>query len=93
MTHCIKTGARVYLADYDVILPADVFSVGDDTLVFRFNMALFHNRSHDPFSQKDITHTVHLEALESLHFWREDLGILVIDKRLVTLPANSEELP
>lgn len=84
MTDCIKTGARVYLSDYDVVLPADLFHVAPDTYVFSFNMNPFYDRSI-PIPMTDITHSVNLGASELRHYWNKEKGILVAAGDLVTV--------
>jgi hypothetical protein len=75
MEHCVKTGAYVYLIDYGLFAPADIFSVGTN-LVVRFNGDLDTYGSFEPAAEP--THVLYLNSKEN--YWRKDLGIAVVDQ-------------
>jgi len=90
MTNCIKTGAKVYLSDYDVTLPADVYSVGPSTYIFVFNMAPFNDRSI-VIPKEEARYHIKFPQYGYEYFWRKDDGILAIQAHCIKFleePAN-----
>ena len=77
MNDCLKTGARVYLPDYNINAPADLFAVGA-TRVVRFNG---DPKKVGTYGEEapGTTHRLHLNR--STNYWRPDLGIAVVDAR------------
>lgn len=75
MTDCIKTGAKVFFQDYNVVLPADIFRVGGYS-VLHFNMNLFHHREEE--NTLKATHSVSLPFHQGNYYWRKEDGILMV---------------
>lgn len=77
--NCIKTGALISVPAYNLCAPADIYQVGQTTLVVRFNGD--PQQSEYAFTQEaiaDATHVLEANGLEN--FIRFDLGIIVIDR-------------
>lgn len=77
---CVFTGARVYFCNYGMIVPADLYQVGE-TIVIRWNKEgkIFC----DPTSEYEITHTVD-PMYDSVAWHREDIGVTVVNRSLLT---------
>lgn len=73
---CIKTGARVLFPEYSVILPADLYAVGD-CIIVRTGPDWLLNATE--FARTDYTHIIHGVSYDNA-FSRDDLGIFVIPK-------------
>lgn len=72
---CIKTGARVYFANYDMVISADLFAV-ENTIVVRTNP---HATCQTPHFERDqATHVVVSNAGGGNEFWRDDIGVFVV---------------
>jgi hypothetical protein len=83
---CLKNGAYVHLVDYQRWAPADIYLVGE-TYIVRFNDNVLDWCQYKPF--KPATHALYLNRHDN--FWRDDLGIAVVNfEDLVQL--QSEEL-
>lgn len=74
---CIKTGAWVLFEDYGFTAPADLFTVGEDTIVVKFNGNVMQNCYYGE-SPRPITHKV--QCLDD-GYWRSDIGVLVVPQR------------
>lgn len=78
---CIKTGARVYLQEYNQTLPADIHAVGG-CAVIRMNMALFDSGdSH--WGSEGATHSVTIGPGEN-SYWNKREGTLVVPRAYLT---------
>jgi hypothetical protein len=75
MDNCIKTGAYVYLIDYNLYAPADIFAVGGKRVV-QFNGNVEETGLFEP--QRTITHILYLN--ESENYWDKTRGIAVVDE-------------
>lgn len=76
---CIKTGARIYFANYGMMVVGDVFVVMD-TFVFRWNV---NSKDYEEPSER-ASHFVEL-IHDSESWWhRDDLGVTVVPSYLVT---------
>ena len=72
--NCLKTGAYVCLVDYSIYAPADIFAVGEQTRVVRFNG---NPRDHARFNpERPVTHNLYLNR--EPNWWRCDLGVAVV---------------
>lgn len=77
---CIKTGARVLLTNYGVVVPADLHRVGN-TIVVHMPVGAFEAaRSDADWNDDYITHEVHIG---SGAFWQRSIGVLVVPSQLV----------
>lgn len=89
---CIKTGARVWLPDYNLIAPADLYAVGDSIIV-RFNgdptkyEGNFHLAGSVP---EGATHIVHLN-FRGENYIRLDTGTLVVERRAIDIAPRGDE--
>lgn len=89
---CIYTGAVVQVDQYGITAPADVFEV-DRVLIFRFS----GNPQDNPHSFEKFprppTHIIRTMHLESTNWTRLDLGVIVVERGLVTHgPGHRENL-
>lgn len=78
---CIKTGARVYLQEYNQTLPADIHVVAG-CAVIRFNMGAFDSE-HSQWSSEGATHTVTIGTGEN-NYWNKREGTLVVPRSYLT---------
>lgn len=77
--NCIKTGALVYVPAYGFCAPADLYQVGQTTIVVRFNGSPEGKESlFTEEAKMRATHVLEANGLEN--FIRLDLGIIVIDR-------------
>lgn len=74
---CIKTGARVFLMEYNQTLAADIFAV-NDCLVFRFNMSTFDTESSH-WGSDGATHVVNIGTNDN-QYWNKGEGTLVVPR-------------
>lgn len=74
MNNCIKTGARVYIEDYNLYVPADLFLIGESVVV---NIPPGAMENFVDKAPEDVTHWVPQGSKYYLH---KDKGILVIYK-------------
>lgn len=72
MAECIKTGARVLLQEYTVVVAADIHSVPGGIIVVKFNPESFKQPT-----ASELIATTH-EAVIGHGFFRKEEGILVI---------------
>lgn len=72
---CIKTGARVYFANYGVVAPADIFAVAGAVVVRTPARLDSCSEPHD--GAPEFTHTLQSEPRNE-EFWRPDLGVFVV---------------
>lgn len=72
--NCIKTGARVYLADYDSMVAADIFDTGESVTI-NFNPQSWQYNSGPEGS----THSVFL-PISAPHFFHKEKGVIVAPK-------------
>lgn len=75
---CIKTGAKVYLTEYNQTLPADIFRVGG-CLIIQLTMALFNTRESN-WSSEGATHHVVIGD----GYWSKNRGVIVVPNEQVT---------
>lgn len=81
MNVCIKTGARVYMPEYHIIAPADLFQIAD-CIIVRFNgnpKKLTNYIDHCP---AETTHIVVTNPPDTT-WCRWDLGIVAVPKGFV----------
>lgn len=69
MNNCIKTGAYVYFADYDMYSHADLYAIGN-YIVVHWNV---HGASHE--AHREVSHQMNL-GTENYH--NKDSGISVV---------------
>jgi hypothetical protein len=89
---CIKTGARVFFPEYGVVLPADLYAIGNCILI-RTNPGAI-TKSNGTYNAMDATHIVAAGYGDS--FYRDDIGIFVVPQgrveevsQPVTTPAGT----
>lgn len=82
---CVKTGARVYLVQYNQTLPADLHRV-DGCIIVHMNMALFDTKDSN-WSVDGATHIATLGVHDGCCYFNKGAGILVVPAGYV------EELP
>lgn len=79
---CIKTGAIVYFSNYGFASPADLYAVGD-VIIIRWVAEGKHYCEATAYM-----HVVDLIAHDSAMWHREDLGVTVVRKDMITEPME-----
>lgn len=69
---CIATGAYIFLPQYQIYCPGDIYKLGSSILV-RFNKNFMHKGAHEPVRQ----HTYTLTILNNCPMFRTDGFVLV----------------
>lgn len=77
---CIKTGARVYFADYNVTLSADIYAV-EGVVVVR--TCSWRDEAF-PRGDEGATHNLYAPPGGVDQFWRPDIGVFVVPQRCIT---------
>jgi hypothetical protein len=72
MSECTYTGARVFFFDYDFVVPADLYVVGD-VVIIRWNIKGRLYITPD-------TETTHEVTVGKDGWHREDIGVTVVPK-------------
>lgn len=72
---CIKTGARVYFANYDMVVAADLFAV-ENTIIVQTNQDALNGERH--FERDEATHVVVSNSGGGNEYWRKDKGVFVV---------------
>lgn len=81
--YCVKTGARAYIYELGAVVAADIYQVGNDTLVVRWNENSINYMGPDEARTNGATHFV-LQAPSQRDDWvRDDIGVLVTQRRFV----------
>lgn len=84
MTHCIYTGAKVWLEHDNSIRPADIYAVGSDHVVVRFNTECaggWPSAAYpDVAQERGATHLVFRHHSPKGDWFRQDLGVLVTSR-------------
>lgn len=81
--YCVKTGARAYIYELGAVVAADIYQVGNDTLVIRWNEKSTDYMGPDEARTLGATHFV-LRAPHQRDDWtREDVGVMVTQRRFV----------
>jgi hypothetical protein len=83
---CVKTGATVHMIPHDLVFQADLFEVAG-AIVVRANGPIVRGGIAWPRSAPFWSHHQPTHDLRDDHgtgFWREDLGVFVVPKDLVT---------
>ncbi len=85
MNPCIKTGAVVLFKDYGLSLPADIYQIGTSFVIRTHanalnNKALVHNRQADYEVRSSPQHA---------EFWRDDLGVFVVEGPMFRCLTNA----
>ncbi len=84
MSACVKTGAIVHMISHDLVFAADLYEVSG-AIVVRANGPLVRDGNCWPRTAKFCeTHQPTHELRDDHGFWREDLGIFVVPRELVT---------
>jgi len=83
MSLCVKTGAKVFIYDLGIMAPADIYAVGPETLIIRWNLA--GARDVGPIKARELgaTHFVQEGPRQDDDWCRDDLGVLVTQRRFV----------
>lgn len=77
---CTKTGARVLLREYDCVVAADLYAVGDCTII-RTHPDAIRNANHLP--DAPFTHAMVCDRPGSSSWIRKDLGVFVVPKDMI----------
>lgn len=89
MSYCIKTGARVYIQELDVVVAADIYAVGPANAVIRWTpgsetkIPASISQTGDgtvfylPARPEDYTHIAHMANFDKGDWLRADLCVLV----------------
>lgn len=77
---CIKNGAKIYFANYGMMVVGDVYLVGNN-LIFRWNVG---SKDWETPSE-NATHFVELIHNSELWWHREDIGVTVVPEDYVTV--------
>lgn len=79
MTDCIKTGAYVYIENYNAYSPADLYRTftphGDRVIIVRLNPE--HTWAFEP--ARSVTHRLKEFGKDSSYFWHKEAGIAVVN--------------
>ena len=80
---CIKTGARVYLPDYGLYAPADLYSLDGETIIVRFPKDPREYNSYVMEAPSGTTHVVRMNppAYAEQMF---DRGLAIVDKSMIS---------
>lgn len=79
---CIKTGATVHFANYNMAVPADIFRVGD-CYVIRWNV---NGQVYRELEHSDWAVAPYEDSAKVWH--REDLGVTVVPKEFLIAPPE-----
>lgn len=75
---CIATGARVHFANFDQVLPADIYAV-ENAFIVRVNATWpLESKQGLDIPVADATHEVDCNFGGGNEFWRDDLGVYVV---------------
>lgn len=82
---CVKTGAQIYIQELDGMYAADIYAVGPDTLVVRFNERSRHYISLPDAREMGATHFAYQPyGFDMSADWcRDDIGVLVTQRKYV----------
>lgn len=86
MTHCVKTGARVFIQQLGVVVAADIYSVGSTALVVRWTLGSENEVPTQldnwngfevltPVDPATYTHIAHQANFDKGDWVRPDLGV------------------
>jgi hypothetical protein len=76
-TGCIKTGAKVYFANYDVLINSDVYRIGSAILI-RTHAGQLDRASYSADQGNDSVDLTITSQGNGEEFWRSDLGVFVV---------------
>ncbi len=81
--HCVKTGARLFIYELGILVAADIYAVGEHTLVARWNLGSVHHTGPIKARELGATHFA-LTGVRQLDDWcREDIGVMVTQRRFM----------
>lgn len=89
MSHCVKTGAQVFLQALGVTVSADIYAVGSAALVIRWTLGserevptrMDHFNGQDvyiPVDPATYTHIAYQANFDKGDWVRDDLGVAVV---------------
>jgi hypothetical protein len=81
--NCVKIGAQIYIEELGAVFAADIYSVGPDVLVVRFNGKSERWTTMEEAEALGATHFAHQPTVPTGDWCREDLGVLVIHRAYV----------
>lgn len=81
--HCVKTGARVFIYELGAVVAGDIYSVGNDALVIRWNEKSLHYVGPIKARELGATHFVREGPRQNDDWCREDIGVMVTQRRLL----------
>lgn len=85
---CIKTGARVFLAEYGCVVAADLFEV-HDCIVIRANEKALETANHLPGAHW--THRAFVAMPGQQAFNRPDIGVFVIERAMIEVNPDGQD--
>lgn len=77
---CIRTGAKIYFANYGMMVIGDVYQVGN-TLIFRWNVG---SKDWEEPAER-ASHYVELIVNSEVWWHRDDIGVTVVPESYVTI--------
>jgi hypothetical protein len=81
--HCVKTGASLFIYELGILVAADIYAVGEHTLVARWNLRSVQHVGPIKARELGATHFA-LEGVRQNDDWcRDDLGVLVTQRRFM----------
>ncbi len=84
---CLKTGARVYLEQYGVLVAADIYAIeGGNVRIVRYTTG---SPTYTTPNDEYITHIA--DIADAWH--REDLGVIVMDKFKLVEMQDGQAVP
>jgi hypothetical protein len=79
---CVFTGARVFIYELGAIVAADVYSVGQETLVIRWNERSLQHVGPIKARELGATHFVMEGHRQGDDWCREDIAVMVTHRNL-----------
>lgn len=81
--YCVKTGASLFIYELGAMVAADIYAVGEQTLVARWNLGSMHHTNPIKARELGATHFV-MEGSRTNDDWcREDIGVMVTQRRFL----------
>lgn len=81
--YCVKTGARAYIYELGAVVACDIYQVGEEALVVRWNERSTEYMGPSEARTKGATHFI-LQGPSQRDDWcRDDIGVMVTHRRFV----------
>lgn len=78
LTGCIKTGARVHFDNYNIIISADVYRIGDCIAVVTWPGQLDREDPAGPIDQNGPFDLIIRSNTDGDEYWSKDRGVFVV---------------